>query len=95
MHMYFLAFSHQYLHSFSFQRHRLFFSHDFEEVSAGKEDRLNRGSNSQPPVHESDTLTTQPPGGRKDVLVELGYFEKHFSSVTFIHFWRTITMGNR
>ena len=24
--------------------------------------RLNRGSNSQPPGHESDTLTTEPPG---------------------------------
>ena len=29
---------------------------------AGKKSRLNRGSNSQPPVHESDTLTTEPPG---------------------------------
>ena len=28
---------------------------------AGKKSRLNRGSNSQPPVHESDTLTTEPP----------------------------------
>ena len=30
---------------------------------AGKKVRLNRGSNSQPPGHESDTLTTEPPGG--------------------------------
>ena len=29
---------------------------------AGKESRLNRGSNSQPPDQESDTLTTEPPG---------------------------------
>ena len=29
---------------------------------AGKQSRLNRGSNSQPPGHESDTLTTEPPG---------------------------------
>ena len=29
---------------------------------AGKESHLNRGSNSQPPGHESDTLTTEPPG---------------------------------
>ena len=29
---------------------------------AGKKVRLNWGSNSQPPVHESDTLTTEPPG---------------------------------
>ena len=27
---------------------------------AGKKSRLNRGSNSQPPGHESDTLTTEP-----------------------------------
>ena len=29
---------------------------------AGKKSRLNRGSNSQPPSHESETLTTEPPG---------------------------------
>ena len=29
---------------------------------AEKKSRLNRGSNSQPPGHESDTLTTEPPG---------------------------------
>ena len=29
---------------------------------AGKKSCLNRGSNSQPPGHESDTLTTEPPG---------------------------------
>ena len=29
---------------------------------AGKKSRLNQGSNSQPPGHESDTLTTEPPG---------------------------------
>ena len=29
---------------------------------AGKKSSLNRGSNSQPPGHESDTLTTEPPG---------------------------------
>ena len=28
---------------------------------AGKKVRLNQGSNSQPPGHESDTLTTEPP----------------------------------
>ena len=28
---------------------------------AGKKNRLNRGSNSQPPGHESDTLITEPP----------------------------------
>ena len=29
---------------------------------AGKKSRLNQGSNSQPQSHESDTLTTEPPG---------------------------------
>ena len=29
---------------------------------AGKKSHLNQGSNSQPPGHESDTLTTEPPG---------------------------------
>ena len=29
---------------------------------AGKKSRLNRGSNSQPPSHEYDTLTTELPG---------------------------------
>ena len=28
----------------------------------GKNSRLNRGSDSQPPGHQSDTLTTEPPG---------------------------------
>ena len=39
----------------SFQSHRLLFSHASAEVS--KNSRLNRGSNSQPPGHETDTLT--------------------------------------
>ena len=30
---------------------------------AGKKSRLKRGSNSQPPGNDSDTLTTEPPGG--------------------------------
>ena len=42
----------------SFQSHRLLFSHALRR----KEVRLNRVSNSQPPDHESDTLTTEPPG---------------------------------
>ena len=29
---------------------------------AGKKSRLNQGSNSQPPGHESNTLTTEPTG---------------------------------
>ena len=48
---------------------------------AGKKSRLNRGSNSQPPGHESDTFTTEPPGqGCKDVdnLLLCGCF-KYFA----------------
>ena len=41
---------------------------------AGKKSRLNRGSNSQPPGHESDTLTTEPPGrGSLNVDLENKY----------------------
>ena len=35
---------------------------DERQKYAGKKSRLNRGSTSQPPGHESDTLTTEPPG---------------------------------
>ena len=37
--------------------------------NAGKKVRLNRGSNSQPPGHESDTLTTEPLGRGTDTNV--------------------------
>ena len=33
-----------------------------------KKSRLNRGSNSQPPGHESDTLTTEPPGRGENAM---------------------------
>ena len=50
----------------SFQSHRLLFSHAFSRGErrkyAGKKVRLNRVSNSQPPGHKSDTLTTELPG---------------------------------
>ena len=40
---------------------------------AGKKNRLNRGSNSQPPGHESDTLTTEPPGrGLSPIMGRIG-----------------------
>ena len=35
------------------------------QKNAEKKSRLNRGSNSQLPGHESDTLTTEPPGRAK------------------------------
>ena len=49
-----------------FQSHRLLFSYASVEGrgenTPEKKIRLNRLSNSQPPGHESDTLTTEPPG---------------------------------
>ena len=48
---------------------------------AGKKSRLNRGSNSQPPGHESDTLTTEPPGRGVDIentYIVLPYISKEF-----------------
>ena len=49
----------------SFQSHRLLFSHAFSrgerQKYLEKKVRLNRISNSQPPGHESDTLTTELP----------------------------------
>ena len=38
------------------------FCRDERRKYAGKKSRLNRVSNSQPQCHESDTLTTEPPG---------------------------------
>ena len=35
---------------------------------AGKKSRLNLGSNSQPPGHESDTLTIEPHGRGNKIL---------------------------
>ena len=35
--------------------------------NAGKKVRLNLGSNSQPPGHESDRLTTDPPSRRRSL----------------------------
>ena len=45
----------------SFKSHRVFFSNASVENTPEKKFRLNRVSNSQPPGHESDTLTTEPP----------------------------------
>ena len=40
---------------------------------AGKKSSFNRGSNSQPPGHESDMLTTEPPRrGSKYKQIDLG-----------------------
>ena len=36
---------------------------------AGKKSRLHQGSNIQPPGHEYDTLTTEPPGRGNDMFM--------------------------
>ena len=50
----------------TFQSQRLLSSHASAEVrgenTTERKNRLNRGSNSQPPGHDSDTLTNEPPG---------------------------------
>ena len=38
---------------------------------AGKKSLLNRGLNSQPPGHESDTLTIEPPGWGLSSMVNI------------------------
>ena len=54
------------LRQLSFQSHQLLFSHASAEVrgenTPERKSGLNWGSNSQPPGHESDMLTTEPPG---------------------------------
>ena len=75
MHMCFLAFSYQYKHNFSFQSHRLLFSHASAEVrgiDTSERKVPSTGYRTQPPGPESDTLTTEPPGrGPKDCEMEL------------------------
>ena len=51
----------------------------------GKRSRLNRGSNTQPPSHESDTLTTEPPWQGNDP--KEGGFGKHC--------WKRRNAGNK
>ena len=53
---------------------------------AGKKSRLNRASNTQPPGHESDTLTTEPPRQGKcmtDILenTSVNMHDLHISTV--------------
>ena len=50
---------------------------------AGKKSRLNRGSNSQPPGLESDTLTTEPPGrGSKNEHIIILQLKSTCNSIT-------------
>ena len=72
-HMCFLAFSHQYLHHFSFfpkppTTFLTCFCRGERRKYAGKKSRLDQGSNPQPPGFESDTLTTEPPGRGANAL---------------------------
>ena len=60
MHMCFLAFLHQY-ERLSFQSHQLLFCRGERRKYTGKKSCLKR-VNSQPPGHESDTLTTEQHG---------------------------------
>ena len=63
--MCFLAFSPNHLHNLSFQSRRLLFAHASSEVRSEnmpQKVRLNSGSNSQPPGHESDILATKASG---------------------------------
>ena len=54
----------------SFQSRQLLFSHASPEVRSKnmlEKVRLNQFSNSQPPCHKFDTLTTKPPGQGKSL----------------------------
>ena len=46
----------------------------------GKKSRLNRGSNSQLPGHESDTFTTEPPGRGPHVSTDIRLRSPHVST---------------
>ena len=63
----FLDFLTPVLTQLSFQSYWLLFWHASAEVRIRQKNvRLNRVSNSQPSGHESDTLTTEPPGRAQD-----------------------------
>ena len=61
----------------SFQSHRLLFSYASTEVRGEnkpeKKVRLNQVSNPQPPGHESDTLTNEPPGRGSYIDTFMGF----------------------
>ena len=68
----------QVLTLISFKSQRLLFSHASAEVRgekyARKKFRLHRVSNSEPPGHESEALTTEPPGqGKNEAVLCLGH----------------------
>ena len=61
------------------------FCRDERRKYAGKKSRLHRGSNSKPPDHESDTLTTEP-AGRGGKILNLGLSKFQWSN-SFPHFF--------
>ena len=52
---------------------------------AGKKVRLNRGSNSQPPGHESDTLTTEPSGLATAISTDANSKHVHVTIFLLLH----------
>ena len=61
MHMCFLAFSHQYYHNFSFQSHRLLFSHASAEVRGeNTQERKAASTWDETPNHKVMSLTRSP-----------------------------------
>ena len=56
------------------------FSRGERRKYTGKRVRLNRVSNSQPPGHESDTLTTEPPRRDKERQTRWLILERYCSS---------------
>ena len=59
---------------------------------AGKKSCLNWGSNSQPPGHESDTLTTEPPGrGQCGETPNFYLFGSEINEIDWID-WHTLHM---
>ena len=52
---------------------------------AGNNSRLNRGSNSQPPGQESNTLTTEPPGRsyiKRPRITNIGHRKSHQRAIS-------------
>ena len=68
---------------------------------AGKKSRLNRGSNSQPPGHESDLLTTEPPGRglrpveQTTITINICHYDRIRSSLTTVHCFHNGYVGKQ
>ena len=62
---------------------------------AGKKVRLNRGLNSQPPGHESNTLTTKPPGRGENGRNMLVFVPNNSEEIVDIRRKYTVTARNK